>query len=126
MGFWIFMFVMSVLIPGIMIGFGAYFRKHAPKEINDIFGYRTTMSMKNKETWEFAHRHCGRLWWKYGWGMLLLTVMAMLFVLGKSENVIGTFGGIICAVQTIGLIASIIPTERALKRNFDQQGQKKI
>lgn len=126
MGFWIFMLVMNGLIPAIMIGFGAYFRKHAPKEINGIFGYRTTMSMKNKETWEFAHRHCGRLWWKYGWGMLLLTVIAMLFVLGKSQNVIGTFGIIICTFQTIGLIASIIPTERALRRNFDQQGHKKI
>lgn len=61
MGFWIFMVVMDLLIPLTMIGFGRYFLKSAPKEINVIFGYRTTMSMKNRDIWEFAHRYCGIL-----------------------------------------------------------------
>ena len=24
-------------------------------------GYRTSMSMKNKDTWEFAHKYCGKV-----------------------------------------------------------------
>ena len=55
MGFWIFMLIMDLLLPFTMIGFGRYFMKKAPKEINSVFGYRTSMSMKNKDTWEFAH-----------------------------------------------------------------------
>ena len=59
MGFWIFMLIMDLLLPFTMIGFGRYFMKKAPKEINSVFGYRTSMSMKNKDTWKFAHKYCG-------------------------------------------------------------------
>ena len=70
MGFWIFMLIMDLLIPFTMIGFGYLFLKRTPKNINVLFGYRTTMSMKNRDTWEFAHRYCGKLW--YMWGGILL------------------------------------------------------
>ena len=64
MGFWIFMLIMDLLLPFTMIGFGRYFMKKAPKEINSVFGYRTSMSMKNKDTWEFAHKYCGKVWYR--------------------------------------------------------------
>ena len=125
MGFWIFMLVMDLLIPFTMIGFGRYFIKNAPKKINKVFGYRTSMSMKNQETWEFAHHYCGSLWLKIGCIMLILSIIAMLFVIGKDENVIGTFGGILCGIQLVVLISSIFPTEIALKNNFDKHGNRK-
>ena len=52
MGFWIFMLIMDLLLPFTMIGFGRYFMKKAPKEINSVFGYRTSMSMKNIAAWQ--------------------------------------------------------------------------
>ena len=52
MGFWIFMCVTVLLIPFLMISFGGLFSRSAPKEINSAFGYRTSMSMKNADTWE--------------------------------------------------------------------------
>ena len=55
MGFWIFMLITDLLIPVIMTVFGWYFIKQAPKNINYLFGYRTEMSMKNEDTWKFAH-----------------------------------------------------------------------
>ena len=42
MEFWIFMLIMDLILPFTMIGFGKYFMKKAPKEINSVFGYRTT------------------------------------------------------------------------------------
>jgi hypothetical protein len=125
MGFWIFMMVMDLLIPLIMIVFGKYFMKNVPKEINNFFGYRTSMSMKNKETWEFAHHYCGKLWLAIGFIMLVPSAIAMLFTIGKSESVIGTFGGILCGIQLVFLIGSIFPTEIALKNNFDEHGNRK-
>ena len=74
MGFWIFMLIMDLLLPFTMIGFGRYFMKKAPKEINSVFGYRTSMSMKNKDTWEFAHKYCGKVWYVCGMVMLPITV----------------------------------------------------
>ena len=124
MGFWIFMLIMNLLIPVTMICFGKYFMKSAPGNINIVFGYRTSMSMKNQDTWKFAHEYCGNLWFKWGKNTLILTVIAMLFLLGKSEDTIGNWGGTICMIQLIFLIGAIGPTESALRRTFDKDGKR--
>ena len=62
MGFWIFMLIVNLLIPIVMMGLGSRFVKTPPKTINFIYGYRTSMSMKNKDTWIFAHNYIGELW----------------------------------------------------------------
>ena len=125
MAFWIFMTVMCLLFPVIMIVTGRSFLKAAPKEINFLYGYRTTMSMKNRDTWEFAHRYCGRLWVIIGAIMLPVSIIPMLFVIGKSDDIIGTVGSIVCMVGVAVIIASIFPTEIALKKNFDKDGKRK-
>ena len=43
----------------------------------------------------------------------------------SSEDVIGKVGGIICTVQLIVLIASIFPTEAALKKTFKDDGTRR-
>ena len=125
MGFWIFMLAMNLLFPLIMLVMGRYFMKKSPKEINYIFGYRTNMSMKNKDTWDFAHKYIGKLWFYLGLLLIPITVIPMLFVLGGTEDVVGTMGGIICVIALIILIVPIFPTERALKMNFDKDGNRK-
>lgn len=125
MFFWIFMLVMDLLIPLTMLGLGRNFMKKAPAEINPIFGYRTAMSMKNRETWEFAHKYCGKIWYVCGWIMLPITVSLLLFVMGRDEECVGMAGGMICLLQMIPLLGSIIPTEIALRRTFDQNGEKR-
>ena len=117
MEFWIFMLIMDLLLPFTMIGFGRYFMKKAPKEINSVFGYRTSMSIKNKDTFEF--------WYVCGMVMLPITVIFMLLVIGKNEDCVGSIGGIICGVQLIPLIGSILLTEIALKKNFDKNGTRR-
>jgi hypothetical protein len=125
MGFWIFMLLMDLIIPLTMIGFGRYFIKNTSKEINALFGYRTCMSMKNKDTWEFAHKYCGKIWYACGLIILPITVIFMLLVIGKSNDYVGTAGGIICGIQLIPLIGSVFPTEITLKRIFDHNGKRK-
>ena len=125
MGFWIFMLIIILLLPLIMIGFGKYFSKNAPKNINMIFGYRTSMSIKNKEPWIFAHKYCGKIWFFSGLIMLPLSVAVMLLVVGGSENIVGTVGVILCILQMIPIIISIILTEKALEKTFDENGNKR-
>lgn len=122
MGFWIFMLLMDLLIPLTMIGLGRLFLTKAPKNINATFGYRTAMSMKNKDTWEFAHKFCGKLWFRWGVVLLPISVIPLIFVLNKSIDTIGTVGGMICAIQLIPLVGTIFPTEAALKKTFDSNG----
>lgn len=125
MGFWIFMLIMNLMIPLLMIGLGRWFWRRAPKKINPLFGYRTTMSMKNQDTWQFAHHYFGKLWFGIGWILLPVSIIPLLFVAGRSENTVGMAGGIVCAAQTAVLLCSIIPVETALKRTFDRDGKRK-
>ena len=124
--FWIFMLLMDLLIPLTMIGFGRLFLTNPPKEINAAFGYRTKMSMKNKDTWAFAHKFCGKLWFRWGLVLLPVSVIPLLFVLNGSVDLIGIVGGIVCVIQCILLIGSIFPTEAALKKAFDKNGFRRV
>ena len=122
MGFWIYMLIIDLLLPFTMIGFGKYFLKTAPKNINIVFGYRTSMSMKNKDTWIFAHKYCGKIWFISGLIMLPLSIVVMMLVIGGAENLVGTVGAGLCGVQFIPIVISIILTEKALNKTFDENG----
>lgn len=125
MGFWFFMLAMILLIPAIMLLFGRYFIKKAPKNINYLFGYRTNLSMKNEETWKFSHKYIGNIWYKWGLILLPISFLVMVFVIGKNEDTIGSLGAIITVVQLIPILASIVLTEKALKDNFDKEGKRR-
>lgn len=125
MGFWIFMVISDLVVPAIMLLFGKVFLKSAPKEINIAFGYRTNMSMKNRDTWEFAHKYIGKIWYYAGWILTPGSIIPMLFVIGKNENTVGTLGAVLCVIQLAVLIGSIFPTEHALKKTFDKYGRRR-
>lgn len=121
----IFIFVCNLIIPAIMLFFGVKFRNHGPRNINENYGYRTSMSMKNKETWEFAHQCCGRLWIKLGFIMLIMSIFISLLSSMFVDGVQGIIEVILVVMQTIALIASIFPVEKALKKNFDENGNRR-
>ena len=81
--------------------------------------------MKNMDTWKFAHDYCGRIWWKTGLIMLVPSVVLQIPFYRSSEETIGIVGLILCAVQLVVLIASIFPTEAALKKSFDSDGKRR-
>lgn len=118
-GFWFFMFMISLLIPFIMVGLGNYFSKNPPKKINSLFGYRTARSVQTPETWAFAHHYCGQLWVRTGKVMLIISPIAMAFLFGREIDYVGLYGGIIVVIQAIILVSTIFFTEIALKREFE-------
>ncbi len=125
MAFWIFMLAMDLLVPFTMLIFGWLFLKKPPRNVNGAYGYRTSMSTKNRETWAFAHQYCGRLWFRWGLGMLPVSVIAMCLCLNKDMDTIGNMGGAVCMVQCVILVLTILPTERALKKQFDREGRRR-
>ena len=114
LGFWIFMLLMDFLIPLMMIGIGRLFMKRPPKRINGIYGYRTKRSMKTQETWDFAHRYLGNLWFKIGLVLIPLPALPLIFVYGKDVDLIGTVGAVVTIFEIFPMIVPIFPTERAL------------
>ena len=120
MGFWIFLTICNLMIPVLMIVIGKVFIKNPPKTINRIYGYRTSRSMKNQNTWNFAHLYCGKLWWKIGWVMLPLAIIGMLPVIGKNDDIVGGVSAVVVTAECIALFVTIFFVERALAKKFDK------
>ncbi len=125
MFYWWFMLVTCLLMPVLMIVFGYFFVKSPPRKINSVFGYRTKMSMKNMDTWVFAHSCFGRLWVRIGIVMLPVSIIAMLFFIGQDGDTAAYAGTIIVICQTILMMIPIAYTERKLRMYFDLNGDPK-
>ena len=127
MKFWIFMLVMNLLIPITMISFGHSFEKKPPKieRSKFAFGYRTIMSMKNADTWEYAHRIFGKLWFRFGIVLGLISIIVLFFFIGKDKDTVGFAGLIISYVQMAVMLIPVIPTEISLRKRFDKNGNRK-
>jgi len=122
--FWLYMLICDLLIPAVMLFFGIRFGKKTPKKINSFFGYRTSRSMKNQQTWDCAHRYLGKLWKLLAPVLVVLAVVPMAMVYGKTNDEISTAGLIVCFVQLALLLCSLPITERYLKRTFDERGKR--
>lgn len=118
--FYVFMFVMTLLIPATMLVFGYLWKKKPPEKINYGYGYRTKRSMASKEAWNYAHKHCGATWVKLGWftGVISVLLMIVLPFITLETVVVSIVSLVIVFLQMIPLIAPLITTERALKREF--------
>jgi len=119
------MFLMDLLIPLLMIIYGYVYSQRAPKKINYFSGYRTRRSMQNKETWDFAHRYFGRLSLVFGLVLMPLTIIAALTFRNTDVETVGIMGTLLMTGQIVFLIILIIPTEIALKKNFDKDGNRR-
>lgn len=119
--------ISTLLIPLIMFGFGVWFEGHPPKKINYFFGYRTELSMKNRATWEFAHRTVGRLWKRLGLILLVCGgAAAWLIAACAGAEAVGPWCLGAEFAELAVLIVSIFPVEAALKKNFDEHGMRKL
>lgn len=124
MGFWIFMTLSLMLVPGLMMLFGRIFMKNPPSSINGVYGYRTSMSSKNQDTWDFAQKYMGKVWWKTGRIMLVAGIAVMLPVLNKGQDIIGWVGTAGALVECLFMLITVFFVERALRRTFDKDGKR--
>lgn len=122
MVFGIFLTFCNLIVPIMMILFGISFLNSSPGKINRYYGYRTRMSMLNQETWDFAHKSCGRIWKRMGIIMLPVSIAVSILMLWMNETMQGILTGILETVQVIVMLGSIALVERELKREFDSNG----
>ena len=123
MATWFFMLILVLLMPLFMIGFGWMFMTNPPKDINTSFGYRTKRSMRNQDTWFFAHKHFGKTWFVCGIVLIPASLVLLFLVMGREADVIRTTGFIILGLQLFLMLGAILPTESALKKKFDEFGR---
>lgn len=125
MGIWFLMFILNLQIPLIMVIIGLLFKFKPPQKINSVYGYRTAMSMKNQETWRFSHHHSGNVFSILGIVSLIVSVLFLLQLKGLSQDAIGNGATVLIVCQLIVIVAAIFPTERALRKTFDAEGNRK-
>ncbi len=125
MGFWLFLLCCDLLIPITILLCGRMMWKHTPDHINMFLGYRTARSMKNKDTWQFAHAYCGKLWQKMGLLLLLPSFLMHLPFRSVSHDTLGFISLAIITVQLACMLLSILLTEKALKKTFTENGTRR-
>ena len=111
------------LLPLVMVICGMSYTKRGPKKITRLQGYRSKMSMKNRETWDFAHKNLGDLWFKLGAPLLAVTSVVSLLVFRETTEQITTWCCVIFVIQLVIMVLPVAYTEKALKENFDENGK---
>ena len=124
MQMWFFMLFIAIVLPLIMFMSSFYFIAGGPKNINNIFGYRTGRSMINKDTWIFAHEYCGKLWLKVSIAFILASIVIMLCLIKTDQRVFVAVGFVIFIAEFVTLFFTINKTEKALADNFDIKGNR--
>ena len=125
MQMWFFMLFIAIVLPLIMFMSSFYFIAGGPKNINNIFGYRTGRSMINKDTWIFAHEYCGKLWLKVSVVFILASIVIMLCLIKTDQRVFVAVGFVIFIAEFVTLFFTISKTEKAMADNFDIKGNRK-
>ncbi|WP_073220367.1 SdpI family protein [Aequorivita viscosa] len=107
--------VVPLLSGAIFILAGLIMFVFPPKNINGLYGYRTSNSMKSQERWEFAQKYSSLEMMKFG-GILMLTSILGFIIEpnGDTPMVIGL--GLMIAM----VIVLLIRVEKALKKRFPE------
>lgn len=107
----------------IFILAGLIQKRFPPKEINSLYGYRTTLSMKNQQNWDEGNRYSTALIIKCGWVLvitgLIITGLLMLVPMSpEARTLTKVILMLACAFGTV--IVLFRATEKHLKNTFEQ------
>ena len=116
--------LVTTILPFIILVFGLFTRIGLPRKVNWFIGYRTSRACKNQDTWAFAHRYWGKLMIVFG---VILTAFSIVGIILIAR---GTFTldpalllGVSAIATVVAVVISIIPTEIALRKAFDKNGE---
>lgn len=111
-------FAAHIAIPSLITGIifsllGWAFYQSPPSDINPLVGYRTKMSMKSQEHWDFAQKYSSKQMMTGGSIMIALSLMSYFIPV---ETEYKQAGGIILLLLNAAYV--IIATEIALRKEF--------
>lgn len=88
--------------------------KFPPKKINQIYGYRTSNSMKSQERWDFAQQYSAKIMLKCG---LAITIISLLGIFIKEIS--SAYLSILAVIVLLIPVAIMFfKTESAIKQKF--------
>jgi len=57
----VFSYIIGGLLGSAPLIAGLLLKLAPPKEINDLYGFKTKATSRNQETWDYGHRICGNV-----------------------------------------------------------------
>ena len=106
-------FFIQFLIGFIFFILGIIMIKFPPIKINELYGYRTSNSMKSIEKWNFSQKYSSLLMMKVGLFSIIFSFLGIFF---KTTELIQISVGIVSAILTCAIL--FLLTERKLKIKF--------
>ncbi len=109
------LFLLPAIIGITVVVASVIMRKYPPRQINYLYGYRTTRSMLSQERWDFAQKFAAKAFLKWG---IILTSISLVGLAVDVSNGLGLAIGL-----GVGIALIAIPwllTEKALKNRFGE------
>ncbi len=110
-----------LLIGPLMLVISLIFLYFPPKKINLIYGYRTTLSMKNQDTWKEANKRSIHMMLLVSALTCTLQLIGIVFNINQETTILYSIGFIVAS-----LIIGVIVIEKKLKAIFDKDGNRKM
>ena len=108
-----------IILAVTYLGIALIFRVKQPQNINYLYGYRTSFSMKNAETWREANIYSSNLMFKSAIVFIIFEIFSY-FLIGGKDSITAS------AICLTILSVAVIPfTEIHLRKKFDKNGQAK-
>ena len=123
--FKVIMLISVAFIPLLLIVIGKIFEKYPSKEPNIAIGFRTKLSMMNKETWDYAQRLFPKVWISLGRIMLPLSLIILFLLYSEDKDYTGNLALILMLVQEVLMLGSILYVNLKLKKAFNSDGSRK-
>ncbi len=113
------LFLIPIIVGPIFILAGILLLKYPPAKINIIYGYRTSNSMKNQDTWNFAQRYSAKVLIKAG---LIYSLTAIIGLIYQPEKYISVLLGLLLMLITILMV--YLRVEKAISNRIQATGNK--
>lgn len=119
------MLISVAFIPLLLIVIGKIYEKYPSKEPNIVIGFRTKLSMMNKETWDYAQRLFPKVWISLGRTLLPLSLIILFLLYSEDKDYTGNLVLILMLVQVVLMLGSILYVNLKLKKAFNSDGSRK-
>lgn len=103
----------GLLTGGIFLFTGFFLFIFPPKNINGLYGYRSSFSMKSQEIWDYAQKHAGKQMMKAG---LILIVVGGLFYLLQLPSELAVIFELIALLVVVILMLYFV--DKKLRKEF--------
>ena len=123
--FKVIMLISVAFIPLLLIVIGKIFEKYPSKEPNIAIGFRTKLSMMNKETWDYAQRLFPKVWISLGRILLPLSLIILFLLYSEDKDYTGNLALILMLAQVVLMLGSILYVNLKLKKAFNSDGSRK-